>query len=79
MAKKVWKFTLEDGNHVVELDDAWWSAKKCITVDGVPIESSSKRVHHLLVSGVPCILLTGVGFSWKHDLYVNGKLVRPTH
>lgn len=84
MAKKVWRFTLEDGNHVVELEHGYLSGKRDITVDGVPLESSSKiwdtgSVHHLQVSGVPCVLQIKAGvISFKYNLYVDGKLVHPT-
>ena len=81
MAKKVWTFKLEDGNHVVELEHGYWSGKRDIIVDGVPLESSSKiwdtgSVHHFKVSGVPCVLrIKGGVISFKYDLYVDEKLV----
>ena len=84
MAKKVWTFKLDDGNHVVQLEHGWFSGKREIIVDGVPLESSTKiwdtgSVHQFQVSGVPCVLrIKGGAFTFKHELYVNGKLVE-TH
>ena len=81
MARKVWRFKLADGQHTVELDHGYWSGKREITVDGVPLESSSKiwdtgSVHHFEVSGTPCVLhIKGKALSFDYKLYVNGKLV----
>ena len=81
MAKKVWVFRLEDGNHTVELEHGHWSGKRKIIVDGVPLESSRKiidrgSVHHFQVSGSPCVLhIESGGFTFRYNLYVDGKLV----
>lgn len=81
MSKKIWTFASKDGNHAVELDHGFWSGKREITIDGVPLESSSKiwdtgSVHHFEVSGVPCVLqIKGNLLSFKYNLYVDGKLI----
>lgn len=67
--KKVWEFTLEDGNHTVELEYNYWSSKRNITVDGVEIiPSRIKGVDHFEAGGVPCVLAA-------MNLWVRGKLV----
>lgn len=81
MAKKVWDFRLQDGNHTVELQHGHWRGKKEITVDGVTVESSRKFIetgsmHHFQVSGVPCVLqIKAGGFTFQCHLYVDGKPV----
>ena len=81
MAKKVWSFKLADGNHTVELDHGYWSGKREIIVDGIPLESSGKiwdtgSVHHFEVSSVPCVLhIKYKVFNYEYRLYVNGKPV----
>ncbi len=88
MAKKVWAFKLEDGNHVVELEHGYFSGKRDITIDGIPLESSSKlmdilwdtgSVHNFDVSGVPCVLqIKGKVITFNYNLYVNRKLINPS-
>lgn len=81
MARKVWVFRLDDGNHTVELEHAHWSGRREIIVDGIPLESSRKiidtgSVHHFQVSGAPCVLHIKAGaFTFRYNLYVDGKPV----
>jgi hypothetical protein len=81
MAKKVWSFELADGYHTVRLDHGFLDGRREITVDGIPLETSSRildtgSVHHFEVSGVPCVLhIKRKAFSLDSKLYVNRKPV----
>ena len=77
MVKKVWTFTLKDGNHTVELEHGIFSSKRIITVDGVEIRRSPAKIelnpyamdwhfgsdHHFRVAGVLCLLKIRV--DWR--------------
>jgi len=90
MAKRVWEFTLEDGNHTVE---AQWgfprlARLKHLAVDGIPVKSYQHIMqdkymeYHFQVSNDTCILLPseieeifGLREVKNYDLSVNGRLI----
>ena len=83
--RRTWTFELEDGRHVVEIEQGHWSGQRSIKVDGQQIHKSRKIAgseHHFDVSGHQCILrirpgllgiLFGVGFVF--ELTLDGNLI----
>ena len=82
MGKKVWTFTLKDGNHTVELEHGYFSGKRIINVDGVEVErrpatwgSDEGSDEHFQVAGVSCVLKIRPDWrfltaKFKYELYV---------
>jgi hypothetical protein len=83
MTKKTWVFDLIDNRHEVILDHGIFSGKREISIDGVPLESSSKlydlgSVHKFDVDGYSCVLrIKQKPLSFIYELYVDGNLIEP--
>ena len=90
MGKKVWTFTVKDGNHTVALEHDYFSGRRKITVDDRIILETGKHLmdagsmYRFQVSGVPCQVLierrfVTLGFKYSvyvHEKSVNGERVR---
>ncbi len=83
MPKKSWMIQLEDGTHLVELDQRWVSGKRIIRVDGqVVLESKSAPMNtgnddEFLIGLHKCILHSRTnGFTSNYDLSVDGRSIQ---
>ena len=85
MAHKSWVFDVCGSNHIVELDHGYWSGKRKVKVDGMPVEKSWKLIdtgteHRFQVDGTNCVLRIRPGtlgglFGFDHELFVDGWVV----
>lgn len=85
MATKIWTITLEDGKHQIELEHAYISGKRDITVDGTLIKLPPKSAqsfldfgsnHPFKIGNHCCIVhIRTNGITFSFDLSVDGRSI----
>lgn len=79
MAKKIWKFELDDGAHIVELEHGYWTGKRILRVDNKVVEHTDMffdlgSEHAFEISGHRCFIhIIPPGLSVDYDLVVDGS------
>jgi hypothetical protein len=81
MAKKVWTVDLEDGHHTVELEHAYLSGKRVITLDGREVVRAQSVLdfgseHPFQIGTHPALArISTNGLTFSYDLAVDGRSV----
>jgi predicted Zn-dependent protease len=80
VGRKRWTVDLEDAVHTVEFSDGYWTGKRTIQVDGLPIVQERKFLRlqpfdtPFNLVGHNCAIRTSTnGFTYSYDLIVDGR------
>ncbi len=82
MARKVWRFDLEDGPHVVELEHGYWTGRRVVRLDGETVVKVERNLldmggmDRFQVGSHECVLwIEANGLTYHYDLLVDRRSV----